>query len=984
MLLSRFRRSVSLVLTAAIVFVTLSTGPAFAGTTGAISGTVTDVTSGAPVANATVAAASPSGSRTTTTDSKGFYVLQALSPDTYTVSVQATGYEATSQPGIAVFQDQTTPINVSISKSLTTIAKVKSRSASNLVRPDTTTDTYTISSQQLNAVSLGNNTHKTLYQYVATIPGVTGNTYGSQPRIQGGSAADISYEYDGIPINEQITGLFTTNLSNVGIASLVVNTGGLTAAQAASGLGSINSVVKSGTYPGFATVSYAATPIYRNVYETLEYGGATQNKKLSWYFSLDNTNALNEYTGNQTYPLVLIEQQNGPGVVKTLDLNANFHFKPTNNDDIQFLVQNGMGEFNWGYLMARAPGEPVPLTALPCAGAVSVSTPNQALGGNNWNGPTYTGGQGGVAPNGAPCPVGLYFGTASTQHDGGNIWHHYSGIGKIEWNHILNDHSSFMVRLSENFNQYIFDQPIVDANLPQFQNNPSIDVKDACPLYPYAAGTPVASVPVLYHPSGTPTPTSTVAWACMQSVNWGGTGYYQDRRSNIYSLDLKYNNELNAKARIEVGGGYTYAKNLREEYYTGFFNTPGTWSTLAPALNDASDFPTKTPYAYAQGDFKVGKFLLSPGLRWTSRKYDYAFMGGRTAAALTPTFAFNYAADPRDVFIGSATSTVSLPAAYVAYRYIPPGALNGPIPNPIFKNSYYCSELNPLPCTTALEATRTHRYSLMWERQLDANTSFKFGPFWNSATNIEMSYVPQFLDTSVNPPVYKLSPGTTGLNCNCGIRKAFGFELGINHLDTRKTGVSWWFAATYDNFWTNTSGSLTTPYGSVSLPPSLNGQLFRSSSDPPLIASFTADVHQDDFHFYPQVYWQSPVTTYTGFPSTQNTSGTVTAIPTRTIPWMQVNATAAWDVGQRRDITLGVQGINILSNFLGTTPCSASPLNLSPLPGAGPQQSLGLGCGSLRPIGAGTNAPGANGTGLQYLSVSQSSPLFFFFISKKF
>ena len=168
--------------------------------------------------------------------------------------------------------------------------------------------------------------------------------------------------------------------------------------------------------------------------------------KLSWYFSLDNTNALNEYTSNQTYPLVEIEQLNGPGRFNTLDLIGNLHFKPTPNDDIQLLVQNGLAEIDYGYLMQRAPGEAVPLTALPCAGATSVGT--AALTPNKWNGPTYTGGSGGVAPNGAPCPVGLYFGTAQTQNGGGNYWHHYSGIGKIQWDHIINDHSSFEARLS--------------------------------------------------------------------------------------------------------------------------------------------------------------------------------------------------------------------------------------------------------------------------------------------------------------------------------------------------------------------------------------------------------------------------------------------------------------------------------------------------------------------------------------------------------
>src|SRR5438552_1862689 len=88
---------------AAVVIVALAVnlvGPiaARADTTGTISGTITDAATGRPVANAAVAASSPSGSRTTTSDARGFYTLQALLADTYTVSVTAEGYQALVMP----------------------------------------------------------------------------------------------------------------------------------------------------------------------------------------------------------------------------------------------------------------------------------------------------------------------------------------------------------------------------------------------------------------------------------------------------------------------------------------------------------------------------------------------------------------------------------------------------------------------------------------------------------------------------------------------------------------------------------------------------------------------------------------------------------------------------------------------------------------------------------------------------------------------
>jgi len=58
---------------------------ALASTTGGISGTVVDSATGAPVAQATVTANSPSGGATSTTDAGGHFNFLTLGPDTYRV-----------------------------------------------------------------------------------------------------------------------------------------------------------------------------------------------------------------------------------------------------------------------------------------------------------------------------------------------------------------------------------------------------------------------------------------------------------------------------------------------------------------------------------------------------------------------------------------------------------------------------------------------------------------------------------------------------------------------------------------------------------------------------------------------------------------------------------------------------------------------------------------------------------------------------------
>jgi hypothetical protein len=969
-LLPRFRRLIGLALVAAFVCVSIAAPlPARAGTTGTISGTITDGATGAPIANAAVAATSPSGSLTTTSDSKGFYVLQNLTPDVYTVSIQSEGYGSVSQPGLVVQQDLATNQDFKLSKSLQTIAHVVSRSASSLVKPNTTSDTYTVSGAQLNAISGGNDTHKTLYQYIAAIPGITGSGFPAQPRVHGGSAADISYEFDGVPINENITGLFTTNLSNVGIGNIEVSTGGLSAANAASGIGIINTIVKTGTYPGFADFTYTATPQYRNIYETIEYGGATQNKRFSWFFSLDNTNALNEWQSGQTLPDYSVGLYDGPGRITTTDLNLNLHYRPTAVDDFQFLVTNSLFESAYGDNQQRAPGQPVPLSILPCSGAAIVGT--------FAGGPSYTGAMGGTAPNGGTCPVGLYYSTASTQNGGGNMWHHYGGLGKLQWNHIVNDHSAIAIIASENFNQYIFDQTIVDSNLAQFESNGELSVGN-CPLPPYVPGAPVQTA------TGLPT-----GRECAQQVHFLGNPDWEDRNSRIWSLSGKYDNDLNANSHIELGAGHTYSNNLVDDFLPGFFNVPGTWSSAYPAVNYASIYPTIDTYAYAEGDFKVHKFLLSPGLRYTYRRYAYDVGGGASAYALDPTFAFNYAAGPSDVIIGSVSQSASLVASQYVFRDTPPGPLNG---NTTTSITYYCSQYNTTNCGVSPRPTLTHSYNLMWEHAINSSTSFKVGPYYNSATNIFEDYTPQTLTcNTATPPVcsFTTTLGTQGLFSNAGVRKAFGIELGVNHLDNRKQGVSWWLSGTYDNFWTNTQSSLTTPYGTVSLPPSTNGVLLRSSLDPPISGTITAEINDNDMHFIPQLYLQSAVTVYTGTVFTSST-GNVTAVPNLTSGWGVFNGTLEFDVGRNRDIQIGIQGENIFNNVRPITPCTT--------PTAGVQaayyapEGLGLGCGSngsalFDPIGGNGQGvienSGAAFSSYSYQNLAQSQPLFFFFITKK-
>lgn len=867
---------------------------AMAGTTGTIKGTVTSASTGAPLADVKVSASSPSGNASTTTDSHGFYALQGLIPDTYTLSFQASGYEPVSVPGISVFQDNSVTYNQALSKELKTIASVQSAGSSNLVKPNQTTDEYTISGQQLQAVSGGDGLHKTLYQYMQGTPGVTGNGYPAQPRIRGGEVTDLGYEFDGIPIQDRITGFFTTNLSNVGIGNVEVYTGGLSAANAANGTGVINTVVKVGTYPAFGSVNFGVTAPTQNNYTTIEYGGATPDHKYSYYVGYDHVNSKNFYDyGIPTFPTVLLDGFDGPGKVTTTDIVGNFHYRPDAKNDFQFLYQNGLGDFNFNYLLARTGNEPPILTLNPCAGNVASST-------------SPTGYGGGTAPNGQTCPGGLFFGTPSA--GGGNIWHHYSGIGKIQWNHNINDHSFFALRFAENFNQYIFDQNVSDPNVAALENpGAPYNTDPKCPPYPYQVGQPV--------------PVASDGTLCTRDIE----DFYGDRRSNMYFGALDYTNDLNAKTTIHLGIGDEHDQNIFSYYLRNYFGAGGAW----PLNYLNSNYPTTIPYVYAEGTFRVGRFVLEPGVRYQQEHYAFP-NGGATVHAVDPTFSGTFTLDPKNVFRFSYGDTSSFVGSGYVYRQ---------------GSGFY----NPNQPGASIQPQINHSADFMWEHQFSPSTSLKVGPWYNSTKNYFEFFTPVIGTNPDGTPKFgKSVPGNAGQN------HAFGFELALNHVDTHPIGISYWLSATLDNYWTSSGGQAAF----INFPEPQNivneGILLRNTGDPIFNASLTMDAHSGRFAWLPFIYYQEGEfynvgrTTSCSVPGV-STGNCVAAGGTVVAPYIyqpekiagaywKVNMTFLEKLGPNQNTRAGVLLTNVFHNNNDVTPCYSGGTGCFPF--NGPQSGV--------------------------------------------
>jgi hypothetical protein len=936
---------------------------ALAGTTGNITGIVTDA-SGKAVADVSVTAAAASQTARATTDARGFYSLVNLTPDTYVVSFQKTGYQPISVPGITVFQDQTIRVNQTLQAALKTIAAVTATGASNLVKSNQGSNVYNVSGQQLTAATNPVDTHETLYQYLGVTPGVTQTGPNAQPRVRGGQVTDLGYEFDGIPIQDRMTGFFTTNLANIGIGNIEVYTGGLPASGSTNGTGYFNSVVKTGTYPAYTQLSFAVTSPEANHYYTFEEGWATPDHRYSAYVGFDGVASQNQYDyGEHTFPNVLMYGFNGPGPVTTRDWVGNFIYRPSQKDALQFLITNSLGEFDFNYLLKRDAGEAPAMAMNPCPGALNDST-------------TFTGGSGGTAPNGQPCPNGLYY--TSIPNGGGNMWHHYGGLGKLQWNHNINDHSFFDLRFAENFNQYIFDQPWTDPNVPKWENPaggynwwsdlvpyvpasctaagfstaqcsyslPPPGQATGCPTYPLQTGTPVTN-PVFFNPNpppGQPTTVTDKADVCTW-LDGFAESFYGDRRSNMWFGNADYTNELNEHLTVKAGLEHEYDKNLERYYVTNFFNggadgTPAQW----PDNYLNSVYPTVENTLWGETDIHVGKWLLSPGLAYATEHYACPVPGCTTQHAFNPTFNGTYTFDPKDVIRFSYGNTSSFIGAVYVFRE------GSSTYNPNQPGFSYNPQLN-------------HSADLMFEHAFNDGTTMRFGPYYNKTDNYFEEYTPFSIVNGV------FTPGKTVLS-NGQRHKTFGFELAVNHVDNRPTGVSYWLSGTYDNYWA-TTGSLSEAFVNLPLPQNIidQGIYVRSFDNPLLQGTLLADFHSGRFHFDPMVVYSTEYFYNTGITCDTDANGNPVA------PFICQNeniAGANWwtklmaweELGTNRNYIVGIRIDNFLDNTNDVAPCVSDGTGCFPF--NGPQSGV-------------INTPGT----AIYQNYSQGPRTFYFFAGVK-
>jgi hypothetical protein len=348
----------ALALTLLLAFVLCTMPSAFAQViTGTIQGTITASQANTKLAGVQVTATAPSGHYVATTDSSGFFSMNGVTPDTYSVSLSRTGYETFTVSGVTVVQGQIANVSTALNQTLQRIGRTQSRSTTGAFQPTQTSDTYNVGTQQI-TTTLGKQGGNNESNLLASIPGASFDSSG-YPVLRGGREYEEGFQYEGIDYTDAFTHQFTNSLILNGASNFQVSPGAGDASIGNVGTGSINVVAKRGTHPAFGQLEGNFLAGYFAHEARGEYGWASPNGRYSDYASVDMARSSRHYGAPGADPLLIGQFFNGRSYQWINDVVNNFVYKfgKDNNQSAQAFYNNTQFNLHLGY---GIPGTGIP------------------------------------------------------------------------------------------------------------------------------------------------------------------------------------------------------------------------------------------------------------------------------------------------------------------------------------------------------------------------------------------------------------------------------------------------------------------------------------------------------------------------------------------------------------------------------------------------------------------------------------------------
>ncbi len=348
-------------------------------TTGAILGSVTTST-GKPLPDARVAAASPSGRYATTTDASGRFVILGVVADTYQITVEAKNYQTATDIAV-VLPGEREELSFHLQRQLKEIARVEAKGEAFSV--GRTSETFTVTGDAARAAipnesssGLANYTQDAVQGAIANAPGVQLDSF-ANVIVRGGKVQDTVFDYDSVPIPQGLIAepggnIVGAQLGTTGIESTTLTLSGFgDVSQNALG-GVVNEIPAIGTYPAKGSFEIAAGVGARLGELKLSEQWATPD--LRWRYALATTlgNAYFAYgDGTTFYPSEMGTYGLALQTRAQSAWSGTVHFQPNPSNDFSAVFLTGVTTYDqydtpyagerWSTFNSNAisfPGEP--------------------------------------------------------------------------------------------------------------------------------------------------------------------------------------------------------------------------------------------------------------------------------------------------------------------------------------------------------------------------------------------------------------------------------------------------------------------------------------------------------------------------------------------------------------------------------------------------------------------------------------------------
>ena len=358
-------------------------------TTATIVGIVRNA-SGAAVTGARVALTSASGHYEVRSDPSGRFTLAAVTPDTYTVSVDALNFARYEQRGVTANPGSTVRLDVRLAPTLHVIGSVtaNTRSAFNVGSPQ---DSFTVTGAQArgptiaSASGLASYTRGTVQSAVATVPGVQQDQF-ANVILRGGKVDDVAFSYDAVPIPQAIIAepggnVIGAQLPTTGLGYTTVTTAGFANASDNALAGLIDEVPQVGVYPAQTTLTTGLGLV--GAAHDVELQRLWASPSLAQRYAVDasiGSQSIRYGDGHTFYPAEAATYGLSLDSRATWSVAANAHLKIGQRDDLEILGLSGEATYDqYGtpfdgeiYGAFRYPSQPMP--------ASQVTTPTRVRG----------------------------------------------------------------------------------------------------------------------------------------------------------------------------------------------------------------------------------------------------------------------------------------------------------------------------------------------------------------------------------------------------------------------------------------------------------------------------------------------------------------------------------------------------------------------------------------------------------------------------